>query len=716
MNYPYFFFILTFFITFIVCKPVLAKTIFVDHAAVGNDDGSSWTDAFIDLQDALAASEANDEIWSTAGIYRPDQVGGNRTSSFQLPDAVGMYGGFTGSEGSLDERIWNQNVTIFSGNLNANDQEGGDENRDDNSFHVVSITGSGNNALLVGFIGKANYDAKTEGRDFLFDRRVEDTGEFLIKVDAIDNIGSITESRATLLDVVEFMFAYTRPGQKKTPVSADDPYRFAWSLPLDLPRFDFNLYFFDQTQLTLEQIQVGNAELAAEGLHNIANKLGFKRNTLPVRSNQAQTTWYPHILINTGPFANKIDPGQHLTVQSNAEREDVRIVLMEPKENEEILFGQSITVEALISSENGDSIIGSNAVIVRLEKVSGETPITEIDESSDNGSIKLNNDFVPSSAGTWTVEIDWLGNSQYQPKTASREFRVNPSETTIALAFQETTHVLGQALRIIGLLRIRTLNTSNVDLSGVEMSFNLTDPAGTLRPLPMTQTSNDEGGLNGQFETIIPGTVFDMEGNWQLQVSTEGSANLLSSESEFIPIRVLQKPGYAILCLGSVSARTGSRPEGLDDHQRTRDYVKTVLSSNAGFKDDAENPNSLTDDIYEITDGDSKIKLEEAIKGWARQKMSDAPAPLYIVMINHGEIDQFHMNADLPEPMDNVLNPLELNNWLNDLEETLLDQEMGNPLAAEESIVVVLGMCFSGSFINELSKNGRVLQNSPNCA
>ena len=200
-----------------------------------------------------------------------------------------------------------------------------------------------------------------------------------------------------------------------------------------------------------------------------------------------------------------------------------------------------------------------------------------------------------------------------------------------------------------------------------------------------------------------------MEGDWRLQVATEGNSNLMPSESEAITIRVLQKPGYAILCLGSVPATQGNPPEGVDDHRRTMDYVKAVLASDAGLTDDTENPNTLSDDIYEITSGDPKTKLEEAIKEWAAQKMNNAPAPLYIVMINHGEIDKFHMNADLPDSVDNVLIPSELNSWLSDLEAALSDSETGNPLAAEEKIVVVLGMCFSGSFMDELSKSGRIV-------
>ena len=43
----------------------------VDALAVGSNDGSSWTDAFTDLQPALAAAVSGDEIWVAAGSYKP---------------------------------------------------------------------------------------------------------------------------------------------------------------------------------------------------------------------------------------------------------------------------------------------------------------------------------------------------------------------------------------------------------------------------------------------------------------------------------------------------------------------------------------------------------------------------------------------------------------------------------------------------------------------
>ncbi|MHC4285818.1 MAG: PEP-CTERM sorting domain-containing protein [Planctomycetota bacterium] len=66
-------------------EPVI---IYVDDNAAGANDGSTWTDAFNYLQDALTAAWSGDEIRVAQGIYKPDQgavvTTGDREATFQL--------------------------------------------------------------------------------------------------------------------------------------------------------------------------------------------------------------------------------------------------------------------------------------------------------------------------------------------------------------------------------------------------------------------------------------------------------------------------------------------------------------------------------------------------------------------------------------------------------------------------------------------------------
>ncbi len=125
---------------------------YVDADATGAADGSSWTDAFPDLQDALAIAEAGDEVWVAEGTYRPaagEPV--DRDASFVLVSGVGLYGGFDGSETKRDERDPEANVTVLSGDLGVP----GDST--DNAFHVVTASGVDESTVLDGFTVTGGY-------------------------------------------------------------------------------------------------------------------------------------------------------------------------------------------------------------------------------------------------------------------------------------------------------------------------------------------------------------------------------------------------------------------------------------------------------------------------------------------------------------------------------------------------------------------------------
>ncbi|MEW6355229.1 MAG: choice-of-anchor Q domain-containing protein [Planctomycetota bacterium] len=138
------------------CLIILAPPIFVDWSATGANNGTSWADAYTDLQSALVGAVAGDIIWVADGTYTPDSASpGNRALSFKITDDVAVYGGFAGTETSLGQRDWTTYVTILSGDLSGNDV--GFTNNTENSYHVV--TANGTQIVLDGFTisgGNAN--------------------------------------------------------------------------------------------------------------------------------------------------------------------------------------------------------------------------------------------------------------------------------------------------------------------------------------------------------------------------------------------------------------------------------------------------------------------------------------------------------------------------------------------------------------------------------
>ena len=113
--------------------------IYVNLNASGSGDGSSWDNAFTNLESALAIATSGNEIWVAQGIYTPQ-------NSFELKDGVEIYGGFAGGETELTARDVKNNLTILSGN---------------NSFTVVKFTDQNGTTVLDGFTiqdGNSNDD------------------------------------------------------------------------------------------------------------------------------------------------------------------------------------------------------------------------------------------------------------------------------------------------------------------------------------------------------------------------------------------------------------------------------------------------------------------------------------------------------------------------------------------------------------------------------
>ena len=135
---------------------------YVDTIATGANNGSSWANAYNHLQDALSVSSNGDEIRVAKGFYKPDLgIGitlGDRTAAFQLENGVAIYGGFQPGGGQWEDRNPTVYETILSGDLSGNDGLNF-ANNDENSYHVVTGSGTGALAVLDGFTitgGNAN--------------------------------------------------------------------------------------------------------------------------------------------------------------------------------------------------------------------------------------------------------------------------------------------------------------------------------------------------------------------------------------------------------------------------------------------------------------------------------------------------------------------------------------------------------------------------------
>ncbi|MFW5942118.1 MAG: Calx-beta domain-containing protein [Chloroflexota bacterium] len=143
-----------------------SNILYVDASAGGAGDGSSWADAYPTLQDALSNAASGDEIWVAAGVYYPDEGAGqtndDRASTFTLQNGVAIYAGFDGTEAQREERDWETNITVLSGDIDhetspdAADADGivydAEDISGNNAYHVVTSVDTDSSAVLDGFV------------------------------------------------------------------------------------------------------------------------------------------------------------------------------------------------------------------------------------------------------------------------------------------------------------------------------------------------------------------------------------------------------------------------------------------------------------------------------------------------------------------------------------------------------------------------------------
>ncbi len=213
-----------------------ASTIYVDINAAGTGNGSSWTDAYTQLQVALDAAVSGDEVWVAKGTYFPTtMVGGTnvRDKAFQMIDGVSIFGGFAGNETAVTERtdygFGETNETILSGDFNGDDVISGIgstltiSNNSENCYHIFNhpvgyaLTSSAvidGFTLKGGFAGPKNDPAFEEGGAILNQAGQSPTINncYFIGNEATDQGGAIKNASSANVTITNCTFTKNMAG------------------------------------------------------------------------------------------------------------------------------------------------------------------------------------------------------------------------------------------------------------------------------------------------------------------------------------------------------------------------------------------------------------------------------------------------------------------------------------------------------------------------
>ena len=270
---------------------------------------------------------------------------------------------------------------------------------------------------------------------------------------------------------------------------------------------------------------------------------------------------------------------------------------------------------------------------------------------------------------------DLLGNAEVV-KTADYSFIQGYTQLSFELSQPTTTY--SGTITVWG--RLVNMSANNADPTSQPVTITITDPTGSSTT--RTATIYDALGLF-MLENITG--CFTHKGAYTITASFAGSSLLSPSTSDGKTLLVGASAGYAVLIEGKIA-----NEEGLGSHNKTANRIYEKLKAR-GFEDD--NIYYFNYDLGQtgVDAIPSLAAVQSVIQTWAKARMNGLPAPLYLIMVDHGSPNSFHINNE-------IITPTLLSTWLSTLESGLTAD------ALLEKRVVIMGSCYSGTFIAPLSE------------
>ena len=132
----------------------LSAQTYVKADAAGNNDGTSWADAYTNLGTAIDNAAPGAEIWVASGTYKVMEMPAQKDTAFFITRGMSIYGGFAGTETDRSEADPANNTTTLTADVNGDDMMGNfDANRIDNTTRIffVDTMEMGESFVLDGF-------------------------------------------------------------------------------------------------------------------------------------------------------------------------------------------------------------------------------------------------------------------------------------------------------------------------------------------------------------------------------------------------------------------------------------------------------------------------------------------------------------------------------------------------------------------------------------
>ncbi|MBF0160471.1 MAG: VCBS repeat-containing protein, partial [Magnetococcales bacterium] len=308
--------------------------------------------------------------------------------------------------------------------------------------------------------------------------------------------------------------------------------------------------------------------------------------------------------------------------------------------------------------------------------------------------------------------IDLAGNETQKSVTFGYGAKIGSRITLTQQLYQINPE---QVVTLQGTLERKDDKPWDRDISGQTVQLLLKSPDGTEQTLVTTTDAT------GQFK-FSNLTGFSQKGSYTAQISNTGDP-LMETAKIGADVRVGPPVGYVILVQGLL--QTGSSaPEGLLAHKKSTNRIYQALlrrgftadnirylnidtaslgTDPAGKQVDYRNlPGVPSGSIGNPDFLPSRANIQNAIEAWAYDKMTAAAAPLYLVMVDHGGPETLYIGRDNNEGR---ISSIDLASWMNKLDSKLAAAGSVGKNALAQPQVAIVGSCYSGSFVDNLSRD-----------
>ena len=347
---------------------------------------------------------------------------------------------------------------------------------------------------------------------------------------------------------------------------------------------------------------------------------------------------------------------------------------------ESIKFGERVTV----TGEMYPKIAIQITLTLKLGDASAtESTNTELTNTDANG--KINHTFSLNGAGDWQLIAHWEGDAKHKQvqsepknvtvKKAETEITLQPPDNLFSLTVGDTVSISGQITPSPGI---------------ANLSIVITNPDGN-EETKQIQT-DDSGKCQYQFTA-------EMAGNWRIQVSFSGDDDYLASQATLDPLPIGTELGRAIIVAGG-----RYRVENNLLWDITRKLCNDTYKTLQERRYSRQMIHYLSPAPFEDVDGDGRddvggqSTVEELKKAITELPVAffkrNPNAQLFLYITGHGGENEFQLEDERE-----IVTADQINQWLDSLQRQ----------TGLKKIVVIIDGSKSGSFIDNLSSEGRTI-------